>query len=216
MNAPDFFEELRVDPIIRGVREQCTRACLFLELGNRITNKAHGFRLHLAAIYACRALTELMLEAAFHQRLEAFKNPSGKESRLAFETQWLVGLPYYLLIEKIRIHDFHRAGCLPPDPRVNSTCFSGPIKLVANAGGVVVQITDDGPQVHVTGRSKYQEQRALLQRNEEFFDDNSGEYVSLPTILSSFVQGVPCVIEAFGSLLAKQPEGEDSTTESGG
>lgn len=143
-----------------------------------------------------------MLEAAAQQELKTFRNANPNESRSALEAILAPKVPYYYLIEKIRIHDFHRFGCVPPDPKIREVFGGGPIKLVARQGIAAYMVTAQGPKVVETGASRVKQQRPLVSSNGEFFDDQSGNYVSLDTVLDAFLKGIPGVIAEFGRLAA--------------
>jgi len=90
---------------------------------------ASRFRNLIAAIYPARAIVELMLEALDKKELTSFQNKDAGKNRGEFENLIAPKLPQYYLIEKIRIHDFHRFGCLPPQPGERVLFYGGPIKL---------------------------------------------------------------------------------------
>src|SRR5712691_10036374 len=58
--------------------------------------------------------------------------------------------PFYLSND--RIHDFHRFGCVPPDPKYHMVLYGGPSKLVANQGAAVLAILSEGPKFTLTYR----------------------------------------------------------------
>jgi hypothetical protein len=133
------------NPRLQGIEEQYKRAERFVRLAKRCKKPAFQFRNLIAAVYPARAIIELMLEAAEEQELVSFKNKDAKKSRMEFEAELIPRLPYYSLIENIRIHDFHRFGCLPPLENSNMTFLGGPIKLVAKKGSAAVLFTPRGP-----------------------------------------------------------------------
>ena len=84
----------------------------------------------ILAVYPAHAIAELMLEAAKEGSFEGFKSGSPDENRKAFESAYLADLLNYLLIEAIRIHDFHRFGCVPQ----KGFFLGGPIKIKGGKG----------------------------------------------------------------------------------
>src|SRR5262245_43513705 len=93
-------------PRLRGVREHFERAQFLLGLARVQREGKASYRLMLAAVYSCRGMIELMLEAAEKQEANGL-------SRDALEDRISPMVPYYALIERIRIHDFHRFGIAP-------------------------------------------------------------------------------------------------------
>ena len=190
-------------PRVQGVREQFARAQHFVSLAARCKQEASRFRNLMAAVYPARAVVELLLEAAEQQDLPAFTDANPKESRKQFERRIQPRLPYYDLVEKIRIHDFHRFGCLPPSAAQTRVFFGGPMKLTAKKGTVAFGITKGGPEVRTTGQSSSKGQRPLCSHDGRFFDEKDKAYVGFDTILREFLRGVPEVIEDFGRLLSE-------------
>jgi hypothetical protein len=178
-----------------GAREHLERAQLLFDLGRKQEDAKASFRLMLAAIYSCRAMTELMLEAADKQETNAGEDRRTVEERISRL------VPYYALIERIRIHDFHRFGIVPPDPKSESLMFGGPMKLTAKKGIAVVTVSEQGPAISTTGGSQAHLQRPLLCRGGKFFDDETANYVELEDILDSFVAKAAAAITEFQKLL---------------
>ena len=56
-------------PRLCGIHEHLERVQLFFEISKRETDPKVSYRLKLAAIYSCRAIPELMLEAAEKQEV---------------------------------------------------------------------------------------------------------------------------------------------------
>jgi len=189
-------------PRLRGIREHLERAQLFFALAGNEKDPKVSHRILLGAVYSCRAITELMLEAAEKQEVKNLQNPDPKLNRKAFESDVTSKLPYYLLLERIRIHDFHRFGILPPDPNFTQVMFGGPMKLKTQKGVAALAVTDQGPQVLTSGNSKVELQRPLLIRDGEFFDDSSSKYVNLGDVLNAFLARVPDVIVEFEKRIA--------------
>lgn len=105
------------NPRMQGIYEQDRRAKRLTQLAHRCKNTTVKFRNLIAAVYPARAIVGLMLEAAEKQELKSFQDKDVKKSRTEFEAKIIPILPYYHLLEKIRIHDFHRFGCLPPSKK---------------------------------------------------------------------------------------------------
>src|SRR6266481_3788534 len=63
---------------------------------------------------------------------------------------YLTNAAFYLSND--RIHDFHRFGCVPPDPKYHMVLYGGPSKLVANQGAAVLAILSEGPKFTLTYR----------------------------------------------------------------
>jgi hypothetical protein len=158
----------------------------------------------MLAIYPARAITELMLEAAKKDEIPGL-------TRDTFEEAYLVGLPHYHLIEKIRIHDFHRFGCTPNRGQMH---FGGPVKMTASKGEAAIRIALNGPggkQVIETGNSKVKEQRSLVQNGFSFLDEVSNAYLRLDQILIPYHEAVGPLINKFKELLeSKQLAGTAS------
>ncbi len=131
---------------VRGIREHLQRAQFFIDLARQQEDAKSSYRLKLAAVYSCRAIADLMLEAAEKQEIKGL-------NRKALEDQISRKLPFYTLLEHIRIHDFHRFGILPPDPALKQVMFGGPLKLIAQKGVAVVSMTAQGVKVQTTGES---------------------------------------------------------------
>ena len=187
-------------PRVRGVREQYYRAKWLLRLARRTKKRARSFRLLMLAMYPARAVVELMLEAAEMQELAKHRDPDPRKSRKSFEDEIVPKLPYYFLIEKIRIHDFHRFGCVPPDPRCRQVFFGGLMKLRARKGAAVLAIPPSGPVVTTTGESTFKDQRSLCNADGEFFDEETKRYIPLGRILSEFLAALLPVIADFKRL----------------
>lgn len=191
---------LFASPRIRGIREQYKRARRFMRLARRCKQTTSRFRNLIAAVYPARAIVELMLEAAEKQELKPFQNKDAKRSREDFEKKLVPKLPHYYLLEKIRIHDFHRFGCIPPDPKKREVFWGGPIKLIANRGSARLELTKKGPQLVLTGNSSAKQQRSLYTDDGHFFDDTSGKFLQLDEILEDFLRAVSSVIADFERL----------------
>lgn len=178
-----------VDPRLAGVREHYQRVKFFHELSETYADHATKLRLQLAGIYCARAVVELIYEAADKQQLPQRRNEIKKDIQQH--------LRWYSLIERIRIHDFHRVGIVPSDPRLTTTTLVGPVKLKARKGAAVYQVRREGPKKLTTGYSKIEEQRPLLIQGDRFFDDDAQKYVALSDILCDFLADASKVIEEF-------------------
>ena len=177
------------DPRVAGVRIHYQRVKFFHELADGCTDTANTFRLLLAGLYSARAVVELILEASDKEQIE--------EKREDVKVRLSSHIPWYNLIEKIRIHDFHRIGIVPPNPQVKSTMLIGPLQLRARKGSAVYQVRPCGPKKTITGNAEINEQRPLLYSDGRFFDDNTQKYVSLDEILRDFVDGAAETIAEF-------------------
>jgi hypothetical protein len=142
-----------------------------------------------------------MLEAAEKQQIPSISDPEPKARRAALEVRIQQRLPYYTLIERIRIHDFHRFGIVPPDPALQETMFGGPVKLQTQGGMASVALTASGPQAITTGNSSVEQQRPLLIHDGMFFDEGLSKYVNLDEILGAFLSNAPSVIADFERLV---------------
>lgn len=176
---------------LAGVHEHLERVRLFCDRAHAETDSAIRFRLMLAGVYSCRAITELMLEAAEKQEIAAFKTADNKSNRTALETHIAPKIPFYYLIERIRIHDFHRLGIRPPDQDRREFMFGGPVRVLGNAA---LSITPQGPIATTAGGGRVEMQRPLLADDGKFFDDAGQRFVSLEDILVTFLEQVPHVI----------------------
>ena len=185
-----------------GIREQYARARRFVKMAQLCKKPASRFRNLIAAIYPARAIVELMLEAFDKKELPSFKNKDPMKNRVELENLIASKLPHYYLIEKIRIHDFHRFGCLPPQVGKRVLFYGGPIKLIARKGAAILQGTSEGPKITTTGSSTVKKQRPLYSDDGRFFDEQSGTYLPLAVILGEFLDLVPDVIVEFEALRA--------------
>lgn len=185
-------------PRLLGVQEHLERVQILFDLSVK-EQKLKGYRLMLTAIYSCRAMTKLMLEAAEKQEIKQLKNQKPKINRDAYEAQIVSALPYYYLIERIRIHDFHRFGIAPPNPNQKTMFLGGPVKLKAQKGMASISLANQGLQVQTSGMSQIQTQRPLLIQDGLFFDEDSHNYVAIKNILETFLEKAPCIISQFAN-----------------
>lgn len=172
---------------------------MFANFGREAKDKniAVGFRLWLAAVYSCRAIAELMLDAADQKELTV--------DREELKAMLITKLPYFNLIERIRIHDFHRFGIIPPNPELVSQMFMGPMKLVVSKGSAAVFMSESGPVKQCTGNSRIVEQRPLFMQDGLFRDEDTGTMVPLPRIIESYILGVNAAVEEFEKLYLNRP-----------
>ena len=108
----------------------------------------------------------------------------------------------HFLIERIRIHDFHRFGVLPPGKNIHTIFLGGPVKITAQSGSGAAWVSESGIEVSVGGNSNVKLQRPLLVENGKFFDDESMAYVSLDDLVAGFLKDVPAVITEVEALVA--------------
>jgi hypothetical protein len=187
---------------LQGVREHLERATAFTQTAASAADEKAAFRLRLAAVYSCRAITELMLEMAGKQQLRDPNDPNRRLNREELEALVVPEFPHYYLIERIRIHDFHRFGLLPPDKSVHTIFLGGPVKITAQAGLGAAWVTDAGLEVAVGEKSTVDLQRPLLVEDGRFFDEASATWVSLDQLLTAFLTEAPAVIAYVETLVA--------------
>lgn len=176
-------------PRVAGVQEHYERVKFFHALAGKCSDPAGRFRLLLAGVYSARAVVELILEAA--EKGELNRTREDLKSHLGEHVPW------YELIEKIRIHDFHRFGLVPPDPRFRVMMLGGPVTLRAQKGAAIYRLPASGPEKLTTGSSNIQEQRPLLNNDGQLFDDATRQYVPLDRILQDFIAGAVGAIREF-------------------
>jgi len=177
------------DPRVSGIKEHHERIQTFIELAHSSKDSTIRFRLHIACIYFARGIIELVLEAADKKQI-----PSSREQlkkTLPDKLRW------YNLIERIRIHDFHRFGIVPPNPNIKILFQGGPIKLKAKNGVAMYSIPPSGPKIETTGDSSVKEQRPLISNDGRFFDQDTETLVTLEKILEDFLLDVPKLIKEF-------------------
>ena len=176
----------------QGIYEQYKRAKRFLKLASRCQKPTSRFRNLIAAIYPARAIVELMFEAAKTQELKEIRS----DKKLRKKIRPL--LPYYDLVYRIRIHDFHRFGCLPPQKKFVQS-VGGPIVFRLQEQGDIASMSlkPEGISYIHTGESSIELNKPLDHRNDTFFDDDSGKYIPLDRILNDYLDAIPGVIEYF-------------------
>jgi len=125
-------DRLFSDPRVAGVREHYERVKFFHALAERCSDPVGKFRLLVAGVYSARGVVELILDKADKGQLN--------RTRQDLEPHLRAQIPWYDLIERIRIHDFHRFGLVLPDPRFRVTSLCGPVDLQARKGGATYQV----------------------------------------------------------------------------
>jgi hypothetical protein len=161
------------------------------------------FRILLAAAYSCRAIVELMLEETTPERDALTVDREG------LTALFVAKLPYFRLIERVRIHDFHRYGLSPPIPGVNHVMYRGPTTLTVGGDGpgtAFWTLGRNGPETFVKGSGKVKEHRPLLEVNGAFYDDATKTYVPLSKIIREYLLAMPAMIDEFNKLY-KDPDG---------
>ena len=176
------------------MREHLSRAAFFLETARTARDPTAMRRLQLAAIYSCRAVVELMFEAAERQEIKNPGEPNAHWNRKQLEDHVSPKLPFYALVERIRVHDFHRFGIVPPNSEYQEVFLGGPIKLVTQQGATVFAIGMQGPVKLASGNSQIKGQRPLLNQDGQFFDEESSTYVALEVIIEKFISSAHEVV----------------------
>lgn len=187
-------------PRLQGIREHLERVQLLFRLAHELPDSSEAYRLLITTVYSCRAIIELMLESAEKQELKSLQGPKPKVNRDKLEHILRDRIQFYSLIERIRIHDFHRFGIVPPAPSHRpEIMYGGPIVLTTGpgTGDARIDITPSGPCVSETDSASVKLQRPLLTRNGEFFDEDSQEYMSIESIVSRYIEVIPEIISEF-------------------
>jgi hypothetical protein len=188
-------------PRLTGVKEHFARALLYRRLAKGLPSD-DAYRLEIAAIYSCRALADIMITAAEKQEVRGFKHSNEQQSKADFRAYIAPKFAFYELVSRIRIHDFHRFGIRPPTAEASEAFYAGPTKLIAPPGAtVVLALTPNGPKVEASGGGGVKFDRNLDQRDGKFFDDISGQYVSLEQVLDAFLSSAEVVIAEFETML---------------
>ncbi|MCP4640548.1 MAG: hypothetical protein GY851_08950 [bacterium] len=176
-------------PLGAGLKEHHERIQTFLDLARETKDQVIEFRLHMACVYSARAIVELILEAAHKGRINA--------SREDLKVSLLDRLRWFNLIERIRIHDFHRFGVRPPHPEMHGFFLGGPLTLTARSGTALYRFSADKPETETTGGSSIAGQRPLVSSDGRFFDEDTSTFVGLKRIIEDFLLDVPEVIREF-------------------
>ena len=195
------------DPYILGINEHIDRILLLVNISQEKSDQITNYRLLIYSIYSCRAIVELMLEAASKDELKSGTFDDCNDTRTSLEKWIRKHIKYYDLIEKIRIHDFHRFGLIPPDPEVHSFQTNGPVKLVTQRGSTQIQYPDGIPNQITTGNSQIMNQRPLLIQNGLFYDESISNYVAIKDIVETFMHDIKNILLEFkGMVKNKQLE----------
>jgi len=168
--------------------EQYERAKMFRREADGYNEPRERFRRLIASVYFARAIVELMLESAEMEIV--------KVSRPDLERRLVALLPGYMLLEKLRIHDFHRFGVLPR----RGQFMGGLVKLRAQGGHAAIALGADGPEISTSGNSKVIGQRPLHMQGEMVFDEEAGQYLTIDQLLDRYLEAVPGAISEFRSL----------------
>ena len=182
------MDEIRLtSPRFEGIREQFERAKLLVKEAQNSNDCLFRFRHVVAAIYPARAVVELILEAADKQETS--------KSRGNLEQVLIAKLPRYYLIEKMRIHDFHRFGLI----QRKGMFVGGPLKLQTIGKGefAAMFLTAKGLLKKTSKGSAVKEQRPLQMQEDRVFDETTDQWVSIETVLTEYLQAMPTVIEEF-------------------
>ena len=183
------MDEIRfTSPRFEGIKEQFERAKLLVKEAQDSNDSLFRFRHLVAAIYPARAVVELMLEAADKQEIS--------RSRGDLEQVLVTKLPRYYLIEKMRIHDFHRFGLI----RRTGVFVGGPLKLQARGkGGIAAILLNAKGLLKKTSKgSTVGEQRPLQMQDDQVFDETTARWLSIETVLTEYLEAMPAAIEEFG------------------
>lgn len=192
-------------PRLAGVREHLSRAQLYRRLAIGLTSE-DAYRLEMAAIYSCCALADIMVTAAEKQEVRGFEHTDEMQSKQDFKAHIGPKLAYYELVARIRIHDFHRFGIRPPSETTLEEFYGGSVRMIAPPGGMVrMTLTPTGPLVEASGGGRVKADRPLLQRDGKFYDDMSGQFLTLERLLSAFLSTAAEVLVEFEALLSLSP-----------
>ena len=178
-----------------GIREQLARALLHFREGQASTDPTDQFRRFIAAVYPARAMVELMMEAGEHDEV--------RRSAREIDSRMAELLPRYYLLQRIRIHDFHRHGVLLR----GGFFFAGPIKISARGpgSGIKIQLTPTGPETTIVGQADVKWNRPLQMQDGRILDEDSGEWLTLEQILGDYLGAATEALAEFEKLL-KVPE----------
>lgn len=221
--VPDV--DILANPRVAAITEHLARVKWFLDIAVKPPDAIASFRLLMAGVYFARGAVEIMLDAAECGELKQFTNPKGqKKNYNDAEAQIQPMLPNYELIERIRIHDFHRHGCLPPYPGRSSAGVSGRIAIhiqkgQKNKAWAQYSLPATGPTFKKRGGASLSGQRELVHSDGRYFDEHSKGYLSLDQILKPYIEALPAVIKWFeNSLIVNMSRDRDvvQASEDGG
>jgi hypothetical protein len=138
-----------------GVEGHIARARRFLAEAENLEGEAEFDHL-LAAVSSARAVVQILLDWADHD----YPNT---QARSLVKAE-LDAVPHATLIERVRIHDFHRFGMLLSGP--TAMFYGGPVKFRAagKGGAASMRLTAQGPRFATSGGSTVDEQRPLVTR----------------------------------------------------
>ena len=185
----DYLKDHRVN----GVKEHYFRIKRFINNAKRAKKSETKFRNMIAAVYPARAIAELIFESAEKGLVQKTRD----EIKSWLEKE----VPFFSLVEKIRIHDFHRFGCLPPNPKVISSFIGGPVKLKASSGYAHVNVSLKEEVMTTSGGSAVQKHRPLYNHDGHFFDESSGKYINLGKIIEDYAKTLPSIISKFEKMM---------------
>lgn len=195
-----MVDSFLTSPRLEGIKEQFERATSLLEEARNSDDSLFRFRHLIAAVYPARAVVELMLESAGKEEI--------LKSRNELEELLIERLPRYHLIEKMRIHDFHRFGLT----KQHGIFLGGPLKLraVGKRGVAAIVGTADGFTASLSPGSTVSGQRPLQSRGEEVFDETLAQWVSVEAVLDEFLTAMPTMINRFIELCREKLESRRS------
>jgi len=183
------------DRTLDGLNAKYRRARTLLDGALACTDRTSRFDKLVSAIEPAVGIPEQITQA----RQGRFREIRIGKSELR---RHLIGeLPHLELLEKLRIHDFHRAGLTAP---AGTTTIHGEIRLEARGPGGFAQhgLTwpDNKPITrHSAGGSVTLDNKMVYQHEDTFLDETMGQYFSLEVLLSEFLEKAPVVIEWFRS-----------------
>ena len=186
---------------ILGIEEHISRINLLHKLSIENSNKIDSYRLLLLSIYSCRAIVELILEAAEKGEIRKEIFPNSDNIRASLEIWIKERIKYYDLIEKIRIHDFHRFGIIPFNQSINTFQMNGPVKMIAQNGSIQIQYPDGIPNYTISGKSKIKNQRPLLIQDGLFYDENESVYITIKKVVETFQEEVNSLLIEFRKII---------------
>ena len=196
MTSPDLPSDARLE----WIKEQYDCAQLFLGEASTSTDARDGFRRLKACVYFARSIVELMTAAAEKGEVQALLEHGKRKRRMLLRDEMQGILPYFELVYRARIHDFHRAA-FAPDPERDEIRISGPIKFTAAPGESVVGVPGgQGLEITKGPESSVTADIPLTWHNDELLDETSREFVPLADVLREYLDAVPKAIARFEEL----------------
>ena|SRR5438093_8379266 len=128
--------------------------------------------------------------------LESTKMEVVKISRDDLERRLIELLPGYMLLEKLRIHDFHRFGALPRQ----GWFMGGMLRLKVQGGHAAISHGADGPETSKSRNSMVIGHRPLHMEGDRVFDEEADQYVTIDSVLARYLEAIPQAIAAYRSL----------------